>query len=245
MKLAHPQRGGTFVGIIIGMIIGLGIAVGVALFITRAPIPFIDRFGAKTPAPTALPPGAVLPDPNQSLYGKPATPAAPPLTPPVDSSQAPQTATPAANPPAAPAPNSTPNKFSIYDLLPGKPAAETSAVKEEPAKEAKTNDTKTNDKNRYLLQVGAYENETEADAMRAKLALSGFEASISKRERDGKTLHRVRIGPINSTEEMNRIRASLKQNGIETSVVPVTSPGSNPAVGSGTNTATHSTPAAR
>lgn len=223
MKLSKPQRGGTFLGIIIGMIMGLGIALAVALFITRAPIPFVDRFGTKPPPPTALPPGAVLPDPNQSLYGQTVTPVTPASSAPIGApNTAPATAASSAPSPTPPA--SAPNKFSIYDLLPGKPATETSAVKDDPAKEVKGAD-----KGRYLLQVGAYENPAEADAMRAKLALGGFEASISKRERDGKTLHRVRIGPINSTEEMNRIRASLMQNGIETSVVPITSPGTNPA----------------
>jgi cell division protein FtsN len=232
MKLFQQQRGGTFLGIIIGMIIGLGIAVGVALFITRAPIPFIDRAGTKTPTPVTATPGAALPDPNQSLYGKPAASVpAPAVAPETAPNTAPNTTSSTA--PSTESTPTAPNKFSIYDLLPGKPAAESSAVKEEPAKEVKPND-----KNRYLLQVGAYENETEADAMRAKLALSGFEASISKRERDGKTLHRVRIGPINSTEEMNRIRASLTQNGIETSVVPITSPGANPATGNKVKPAT-------
>ena len=84
---------------------------------------------------------------------------------------------------------------------------------------------------RYLLQVGAYESEPDADAARAKLALMGYEANISKRERDGKTLHRVRIGPIDTLEDMNRIRTALSQSNMETTVVriPLTEPATGKA----------------
>ncbi len=202
MKFQSLQRGNTFLGLVIGMIIGLAVAVAVALFITRAPVPFVDRAGPKASTTAPAQNGGVLPDPNKSLYGKEPAKAAVPATP-----------TPA---PAAAADQ----PFSLYNLLPGKSAPSSAVpdpvkgtVKSDPAKEA--DDGKT----RYLLQVGAYENEAEADAVRAKLALMGFEANISKRERDGKVLHRVRIGPINQLEEMNRIRAALSQNGMQPSVI--------------------------
>ncbi len=59
----------------------------------------------------------------------------------------------------------------------------------------------------------------------------GYEANISKRERDGKTLHRVRIGPIDSLEDMNRIRTALSENKMETTVVriPLTEPATGKA----------------
>jgi cell division protein FtsN len=208
------QRGGTFLGFIIGLIIGLAIAVAVALFITRAPVPFIDRIGAKgtTPAPAT----GTLPDPNKSLQGKEAAQPAP-----ADgSASAPGTGVT----PPAPAGTSAEGQFSLYNLLPGKPQETTAVPDKSIAKEeAKAADQS---KTRYLLQVGAYESEPDADAARAKLALMGYEANISKRERDGKTLHRVRIGPIDTLEDMNRIRTALSQSNMETTVVriPLTEP---------------------
>jgi cell division protein FtsN len=204
------QRGGTFLGLIIGMIIGLGVAVAVALFITRAPVPFVDRVGNK--GAVIAPATGTLPDPNKSLQGKEVTKAAP------ADGTAPAT-TPGATPPAAPAPASADGQFSLYNLLPGK-AQESTAV---PDKSLAKEEPKSADdgKNRYLLQVGAYESEAEADAMRAKLALMGYEASISKRERDGKTLHRVRIGPIDKMDDVNRVRTALSQNKMDATLVRI------------------------
>jgi Tfp pilus assembly protein PilW len=39
---ARRMRGGTLVGFMIGLIVGLSIAVVVALFVTRAPVPFVN-----------------------------------------------------------------------------------------------------------------------------------------------------------------------------------------------------------
>ena len=211
------QRGGTFLGLIIGMIIGLGVAVAVALFITRAPVPFVDRVGTKATSPASAP--GSLPDPNKSLQGKDG-----PKSASTDASAA-----PAATAPAAVA--GADGQFSLYNLLPGKPQESTAVPDKSLAKE----EPKSADdgKNRYLLQVGAYESEAEADAMRAKLALMGFEASISKRERDGKTLHRVRIGPIDKMDDVNRVRTALSQNKMDATLIriPVNEPvaGKTPA----------------
>lgn len=77
------QSGGTLVGLIIGLVLGLAIAVMVALFITKAPIPFVNKMG-RAPDVNA-PDSGKLPDPNKSLYPKvlpkPAEPAAAPETP--------------------------------------------------------------------------------------------------------------------------------------------------------------------
>ena len=55
----------------------------------------------------------------------------------------------------------------------------------------------------------------------AKLALAGFEASISDRPGDTGTLFRVRIGPFNQIEAMNKVRGKLSDNGIDVAVVRI------------------------
>ena len=43
------QRGGFVLGLVVGLLIGLSIALGVALYITKAPIPFINKVPPRTP----------------------------------------------------------------------------------------------------------------------------------------------------------------------------------------------------
>jgi len=73
------QRGTTLYGFIAGLVVGLGIAVAVAVYLTNAPIPFVNKVQRPT---ENVKPGAdgKLPDPNQPLYGAPATPPPPPAT---------------------------------------------------------------------------------------------------------------------------------------------------------------------
>ncbi len=71
----------------------------------------------------------------------------------------------------------------------------------------------------YLLQAGAYRSRDDADAMRARLALAGFEASIESARINNETLYRVRLGPYEALDKMNIARSKLADNGIEASVV--------------------------
>ena len=90
------QHGGTLLGFIFGLLVGLGVAVAVALYITNAPIPFVNKV---KPATENVNPGAggKLPDPNRPLQSQvPAAPAAQGTVPPVAS--APSTALPPPEP---------------------------------------------------------------------------------------------------------------------------------------------------
>ena len=39
----EAQRGGTFLGLVLGVLLGLGISLAVAVYVTKVPIPFVDR----------------------------------------------------------------------------------------------------------------------------------------------------------------------------------------------------------
>ena len=68
----------------------------------------------------------------------------------------------------------------------------------------------------YVLQVGAFRTEPDADRLRAQLALLGVEAKIQKNVLDDKdTWFRVRVGPIKDDAELARIRARLDENKIK------------------------------
>ncbi len=73
----------------------------------------------------------------------------------------------------------------------------------------------------YFLQVAAYRSVDEADQMRARLAILGFEAAVSQIKRDNTVFHRVRLGPFSDFEVLNRTKVSLAENGLESTVVRV------------------------
>jgi len=202
------QQGNTLVGIIIGLVIGLAIAVVVALMITKGQTPFTDKAGKAKPADQA---SGQIADPNKPMYGnkeaarnanrdfekeapKPATPADA-LQAVVDKIQAqPSSAKPAPPPPV----NSA------------APPAQAAAPAPSPAGE---------DKWVYYLQAGAFREVSDAESARAKLALLGFEASVTDRSTDTGVLHRVRVGPFTQVEDMNKVRSKLSENGIDVAVV--------------------------
>ena len=37
------QRGSTLTGVIIGLVVGLGVALAVALYVSKVPVPFVDK----------------------------------------------------------------------------------------------------------------------------------------------------------------------------------------------------------
>ncbi|NBT34353.1 MAG: SPOR domain-containing protein [Betaproteobacteria bacterium] len=73
----------------------------------------------------------------------------------------------------------------------------------------------------YYLQVAAFRANSEADQMRARLAILGFEAAITQTRRDGETLYRVRIGPFQQFDELNRVKAALLEVNVESTVIRV------------------------
>ncbi len=79
----------------------------------------------------------------------------------------------------------------------------------------------------YYLQAGAYGNAADADQLKAKLALLGFEVKVLIANEGDSMLHKIRLGPYKSLDELNAARARLTQNGIETILVK-TSPEEKP-----------------
>jgi cell division protein FtsN len=73
----------------------------------------------------------------------------------------------------------------------------------------------------YVLQAGSYRNFSDADRVRAQLALLGIESKVQKVSVDNDTWHRVRIGPIEDLKELNRTRDRLRQADIEALVIRV------------------------
>ncbi len=74
----------------------------------------------------------------------------------------------------------------------------------------------------YFLQVGAFQNEADADNQKAKLALLGLEAIVQTAEIPEKgTWHRVRVGPFADLEQINKARVQLTSNGFNADLIKV------------------------
>ena len=114
-------------------------------------------------------------------------------------------------PETVPAP-STPDKprFDFYKILPG---AEEPRLAKAPEAQPKPVD-------RLWLQTGAFANETDAENLKARLALAGWEAAVQVATLPDKSVrYRVRLGPYDNTDELSRIKADLGKNGFDAAVI--------------------------
>lgn len=205
--MKHHQRGNVFVGIIIGVVLGLAAALAVAVYVTKVPVPFMNKGGSRSPEQDAAESRKNQNwDPNAPLYGK--NPARP----------QPETATP----PAAPA-SATAGKAT------DKPAAQASAPKAaakaaDPLGDlaaARSGTPPGADPFLYFVQAGAFRTPEDAEAQRAKLSLMGFDARVTEREQSGRQVYRVRVGPFDKKEEADRQKEKLESGGFETALVRV------------------------
>jgi cell division protein FtsN len=193
-------RGGILMGLLIGLLVGLALAVAVALFMSRSSVPFTDR-GKRPDKVTEPMRGDELPDPNRNA-AKVIPPPPPVIEPPRDSSTDAPADTPA---PAADGSAATPGAVPV----PNEPSSAPVAAPVAPV----------DDKSAYVLQVGAFKGQEDAEAMKGKLALIGFEARIQTAEVNGVTFYRVRVGPYGQADDMIRARTRLAENGVDATVM--------------------------
>ena len=222
------QRGGFAMGLVAGLLIGLALALGVALYITKAPIPFVN----KVPQRTAEQDIAEAErnrswDPNAPLGGKAAARAGAAAPGAVASVTVVPAAPEAAAAAAPPAPVAT--------KPPAMAAAPTPATKA-PAKDpaailaggagptAASPSTPPADPFVYFVQAGAYARSEDAEQQRARLGLIGQAARITEREQAGRTVYRVRLGPFPTREEADGLQGRLQEQSIEAQIVRVEKP---------------------
>jgi cell division protein FtsN len=196
MNLPSPQRGGFALGLIVGLLIGLALALIVALYVTKVPVPFIN----KVPQRTAEQDAAEIErnkqwDPNAGLST--AKPAA--------------SAPPAAPRPAPAAAASGPPGRNPAAILAGQPTEPPAAPSTKAGADPFT----------YFVQAGAYARPEEAEQQRARLAMMGFVARVTEREQSGRTMYRVRVGPYASKDEADSAQNRLQGSGVEAALVRV------------------------
>lgn len=113
-----------------------------------------------------------------------------------------------------PQPASRPAKphFDFYTILPD---VETVLPDNQPSKALSGSGGKPAKKEAgagYVLQAASYGTYQEADRLKAKLVLSGFDARIEKVNLDGKgDFYRVRLGPYATVQQLDAVDKRLTQ----------------------------------
>ncbi|HWI82914.1 SPOR domain-containing protein [Ramlibacter sp.] len=204
--MKQSQRGSIIVGIIIGVVIGLAAALAVAVYVTKVPVPFLNRGTARSAEQDAAETRKNRDwDPNAPLYGR--NPAKPlPPAPAVAASGAPAPAAPVATVPA-------PAREPAAKAKPADPLGEFAAARSGGAAAA--------DPFFYFVQAGAFRTPEDAEAQRAKLSLMGIDAKVTEREQSGRQVFRVRVGPFDRKEDADRQKEKLESGGFETALVRV------------------------
>ncbi|HRL98771.1 MAG TPA: SPOR domain-containing protein [Acidovorax sp.] len=211
--MKKKQLGGTIIGFIVGVIVGLGAALAVAVYVTKVPVPFLNKGnGRGVDLDAAESQKNKNWAPNSPLYGK--TPARAPaaaasaVVAPVPGVQAPAVA-------AAPAPKPAASKPEAAAKAEGKPGADPLGDLAKAAAKG------TVDPFDYYVQAGAFRTQQDADAQRAKLAMLGWEARVSEREQNGRLVFRVRVGPFTKRDDAAQLKEKLDGSGVESALVRV------------------------
>lgn len=193
-------RGGTLLGVFIGLVLGLGLAAGVAYYVAKVNSPYAVQAAKDVREPVR--------DPGKTAKA-----------------EAPATDKP---------------RFDFYKILPGgeepKGQVERKALPDRsvvdqakdrdaeraPAKVAATEPAAKAVKvgERYWLQAGSFATESDAENLKAQLALSGWEAAVQQGTLPDKGIrYRVRLGPYDNTDELKRIKTDLARKGFDVAVI--------------------------
>jgi len=72
---------------------------------------------------------------------------------------------------------------------------------------------------RYLIQAGAFRSSSDAEALKARIALTGELARVESAEIAGGTIYRVRLGPYANASALAAAKQTLGDNGIEAAAI--------------------------
>ena len=219
LRSAARQRGGFFIGLVVGLLIGLAGALGVALYVTKAPIPFINKVPSRTNAQDA----AEIErnrhwDPNSALAGRhPAPGASGVASDPLTGSSRPTLTAPTVIDPILPPPVD-PARTS---RAPASAAAAQTAAPRASQTATTATATAAGSPFMYFVQAGAYSRSEDAEQQRAKLAMMGVESRLTEREQGGRMVYRVRVGPFDRREDAESAKDKLGVSGVDAALVAV------------------------
>jgi cell division protein FtsN len=115
------------------------------------------------------------------------------------------------------------SRYDFFTVLPEMevvvPEQELSQREEAQPAGSSANGTAESNAQKYLLQVGSFRSESDADEMKARLALQGVMANVQTVTVNNATWHRVRVGPVSGARNAEELRRQLNDSGIDTLVM--------------------------
>jgi len=189
-------------GFVVGVLVGLAAALVVAVYVTKVPVPFVDRGVSRNPGQDLLEAERNRDwNPNASLGGGPVVPNLPPPS----------------------------RQEGAIEVQPGAESTVTgetddplgdlvrSRLGEAPVAASEAG----SDEFTYYVQAGAFRSADDAQSQRARLAMLGIEATVSERLQSGQVFYRVRVGPFPQKATADLTKEQLATNGIDAALVRV------------------------
>jgi len=115
-------------------------------------------------------------------------------------------------------PEKTEPRFKFYDMLPN---FEVVIPEEDTVVSNQSRSAPLDTPGIYVLQAGSFSSHSDADRMKARLAMLGISSRIQKVSVDDKDYHRVRIGPVDSLDRLNTLRSQLHDAQVDIMVIRV------------------------
>lgn len=195
--MMHKQHGSTlfsFLIFLLGVIVGVVAAAVVAFYVTKAPIPLVEKY---------IQPGELRAradwNPNQMLQQADTAQSSSGQSSDGRNTQYPQGEEPV-------------------------PIATLSGQTRERVEPSTTNSPEARTNNaaqlQYFVQAGAFSSSADAEQQRARLVLLlGTQATVSEVSAAGKIVHRVRLGPYATREAASIAQKNLAGNGVDAAIV--------------------------
>ena len=225
------QLGGTLLGLILGIVIGLGIALGVALYMATVPVPFIHKASSRSTEQDAAEAERNRDwDPNTPLHSRSAGGAVTPMPAARSGNNAPSRPVPAPAEVSRPATQAAPAPTQAQQTTSSDPlgdfiAARTARQSQQRAGQEQTvasaSPIMAGEPFIYFVQAGAFRDQDEAEAQRARLTLAGIQARVTSHEQAGRTVYRVRIGPFQKKDEADSAKERVVSSGFDAALVRV------------------------
>jgi cell division protein FtsN len=203
----HGALGGTLIGIFIGIIVGLGMAATVAYWLMKnnpaLPMPSLSR-DAHEPSRDAARVAKADDKPRFDFYK---------ILPGVEEPKVQQPARPERGDRAV-VEQARERPQTDRPLTAVPPAMERVATAIESAAKA------TAPSDRFWLQAGSFSAAPDAENLRARLALSGWEAIVQEGALPDRSIRfRVRLGPYDNADELGRMKSELAKRGFDVAVI--------------------------
>jgi cell division protein FtsN len=244
----EAQQGGTFLGLVIGVLLGLCISLAVAVYVTKVPIPFVDRgvagsaeadkaemarnknWNPNAAVITVEPPknlaGVTLPEgvdpppiPSDAVSSDADIPAPAVMADPLGTLALAKLDGQSSDA-AETSANTGANQSD--DASDGAPITEPAAVVRAPAPTpAPAQSSESKGVTAYIIQAGAFTDVNDAEAQRAKLAIMGVDVRVSVTEKDGVKYFRVRSGAFRDKASAQATAKRLTQAGVDNTVMTI------------------------